>query len=119
MTETVGLFVDEFNVAFASQDVNYLYDHLHPIVLDQYGVEQCQGYLEEVIDNPIQVEVLATHPPGLWLYERDGFSIPVDNAITVEANVLVDGQASEQVLHYAIGEDGNLRWFTDCGVPLN
>jgi hypothetical protein len=118
VTETVELFVEDFNVAFANQDVDFLFDRLHPAVFDLYGAEQCQGYLEGVIDNLIQVEVLETYPLGPWQYERDGRSIAVENAYTVDANILVAGQSSEQELHYALGDDGNLRWFTDCGDPL-
>jgi len=51
VTQTVGHFIDEFNVAFMGQDVDFLFDNL------------------------VQIEVLATHPSGTWTFERDGHSI--------------------------------------------
>ncbi|MBW8009620.1 MAG: hypothetical protein FVQ83_00065 [Chloroflexi bacterium] len=111
-------FVERFNAAFAAGDVAALIELLHPAVIERYGADACEAYIPGVIENTIQVEVLRVSGFGLWDWELDEVSTSLDNIYTVLVNFTVQGQTTEQVVHYGQLEDGLLAWFTDCGDPL-
>ena len=111
-------FVASYNTAFQSGDVEALFASLHPAVVDLYGSDACPSYLDTVIANPIQLEILQITGPALWAWEIDGVSTDIENAFTVTVNVTVGGETSESEVHFALREDGSIGWFTDCGDPL-
>ena len=116
-TDSINTFYNNFNTAFQDQNVELLFDQLHPEVINLYGEDNCQVYLDSVIGNTIFVDVAELGPPGPWVWERDGHSIPVEDAFTIQANVSVGGQTQEQEMHVAAVDDA-IYWFTDCGEPL-
>jgi hypothetical protein len=93
-------------------------DLLHPVVVDLYGPAACTNYIQEVIVNPVQIEIVDAIEVGDWTWETDERSIPVENAFEVDVNFTVLGETTEQVIHLALREDGKLGWFTKCGKPL-
>jgi len=114
----VEAFFDRFNANFSAQSSEGLLFLLHPAVIDLYGAEACQAYLEEVVQNVIQVKVLSSSGPEIWQWEIDERTTPIDNAFTVNANVIVGDATNQRDLHIADDENGLLKWFTDCGDPL-
>jgi hypothetical protein len=91
---------------------------LHPAVFERYGVEACQAYLDTVIANPMQLEVLAVTAQGPWNWELDERSTSIDNAFSVQVRITAQGQTAQKEIHFAPGADGTIMWFTDCGDPL-
>ena len=75
-------------------------------------------YLEDVIENPLQTEILAVFDTGDWLWERDEHSTAISDTVTVLADVTSGGETTRREVHFALREDGTLGWFTDCGEPL-
>ncbi len=59
-------FVTEFNQATADDDVDWLYDHLAPAVIDVYGEAACREHVERVI---VRVEDLTTLAPALGPFD--------------------------------------------------
>ena len=59
-------FVTEFNQATADDDVDWLYDHLAPSVIDVYGEATCRAHVERVI---VRVEDLTTFAPALGPFD--------------------------------------------------
>jgi hypothetical protein len=113
-------FYDGFNQAFETQDVDTLLMSLHPRVTELYGVEGCTAYLQDVILNPIYVEVRSVSGPEFWNWVIDGQIIPVEDAYSVELDFTAGGQTIERQAHLAPRDDGALGplgWFTDCGEP--
>ncbi len=45
----VATFVTEFNTALDTDDVDWLYDHLAPAVIEVYGEDACRSHLEDAI----------------------------------------------------------------------
>jgi len=115
-SETVGVFIDKFNDAFDTQDIDYLHQNLHPAVIDLYGSDGCFNYLTEVIVNPISIEIVNLRGPEPWNWERDGHTILVPDAFTIDANLTFSGQTQPQEFHVALVNDV-VAWFTDCGDP--
>ena len=118
--ETVDVqgFYDDFNRAFWGQDPSALIDLLHPSVIDLYGPEACQAYLQSVVETIIDVEFVGVVEFGIWVWEIDGLTIPVDDVYTLNINVIAQGQVNERESHVGLRDDGTLGWFTDCGDPL-
>ena len=59
-------FVTQFNQATADDDVDWLYEHLAPSVIDVFGEAACREHVERVI---VQVEDLTTLAPALGPFD--------------------------------------------------
>ena len=118
-----GRAVDEFFATWASAigqaDFEFLLTALHPAVLERYGDEQCAAYLQEVAGQPIEVEVLSTSDLLTGEFARDGLTRAVDDLVLVEIARRDRGAEEAVVQQTRVGfVDGEVRWFTDCGEPL-
>jgi hypothetical protein len=116
--EVILDFTTVFNQAFVDQNPEQLYQLLHPAVLDIYGEEACQVYLEGIIENPTSLEFQNALWFGGWTFERDGISKMVEDVYQVGVNFTSGESTAPQELHLAIPGDDSVRWFTDCGEPL-
>jgi hypothetical protein len=116
--EDMEAFANIFNQAFVDVDYTNLYRLLDTNVLNIYGEEQCQTYLQSVIETPTSIEIIDAVQVGPWTFERDGISTPVTDVYSVNVNFIVRGQTSRQELHLVIPGDDSVRWFTDCGEPI-
>jgi hypothetical protein len=112
----VRAFLAELEVALRSGDAATQVARLHPATLDRYGEAQCRTELPARADETISIIVVSVGAPEAWAYETDGRSTPIEDAIPVEADMTIQGEAGRRILHLAV-VDGSLRWFTDCGVP--
>ena len=61
--------------------------------------------------------MLTVGEPEAWDYTTDGQTTTIEEAVSVDAEIVVLGEASRQTLHFAI-IDGAVLWFTDCGTPV-
>ena len=111
-------FVATFNSSFEAGDVAGLMELLNPGVIERYGSAGCRAYLGQVIENPIQLEVISVYEFGEWNWERDDVSALIQNTYTVEVAVTSRGETTRSEIHFAVGPDGSLSWFADCGDPL-
>jgi hypothetical protein len=111
-------FFDFYNESFSARDVPGLLSILHPQALGLYGIEACQDYLASVIENPVQIEALEITSSDPWKWEIDGHSALIEDAFTVQVAVTAGDQTAQQSMHLGLGEDGSLKWFTDCGEPI-
>jgi hypothetical protein len=116
--ELIQSFVGVFNAAFADGNVDHLYQLLHPSVIDLYGEEACRAYLGTIVETPTTLEYIGATKVGPWSFERDDNSIPVDFAYAVQANFTTNDQTAQQELHLVLPGDESVRWFTDCGDPI-
>jgi len=114
----IETFILLFNTAFQDGDVEALYNLLDLAVIDMYGTEACQTYLDSVIKNTTQLELVEVKKVGSWNWEIDNQSTPLDNIFNVIVNFTVQDQTSREDFHLSVAEDNTVRWFTDCGEPL-
>lgn len=110
-------FFDLFNAAQGADDSARMFDLLHPAVLELYGEAACTDYLASIVNTEVSIEVLNAVEIGQWAFERDGRTLSVADALSVQANVHNGGDVSQTELHLALRPDGTLGWFTDCGEP--
>jgi len=115
----IQAFLNEYNQFFRDQNPEALLGLLHPAVINLYGAETCQNYLNTIVSNPIELELVAVSESYLWIWEIDGRSTEIDNAYTLQVILSTADQDSEQEIHLAkFGED-LIGWFTDCGEPTS
>ena len=56
-------------------------------------------------------------PAAPWDYTTDGLTVQIPDAITVDASITAKGATETLAFHVAM-VDGEVRWFTDCGIPI-
>jgi hypothetical protein len=117
-SERVVIFFDGLNAAQTAGDAEMMFALLHPAVIELYGAEACQTYLEGIVNPSVLIEVSAVTAYGPWDWTIDGRTIPIDTAYTFDAVVSSDQGEALQEAHVAERPDGTLGWFTDCGEPL-
>jgi hypothetical protein len=110
-------FFDLYNAAQGAGDSGRMFDMLHPAVLELYGQAACTDYLASIVNPEVNIEVLSAADIGEWSWERDGQTLLIADALSVQANIHNGGEVSQGELHLAVRPDGTLGWFTDCGEP--
>ena len=110
-------FFDLYNAAQGAGDSGRMFDMLHPAVLELYGAAACTDYLASIVNPEVSIEVLSAADIGEWMWERDGQTLSIADALSVQANINNGGDVGQSELHLATRPDGSLGWFTDCGEP--
>ena len=84
------------------------------MVIDTYGTAQCNGYLSGIVGQEVGVEVRDVTPPGPGVFDRDDLAIPLDEVVVV---TLYRSDIDRTVEARLARVEGEIRWFTDCGIP--
>jgi hypothetical protein len=106
----------ELNQAHDEGDSDYLFDHLHPAVIDRYGAAQCQLYLDQVAGSISNLEASSAQYPFEFNYATDGLERLIPDSVRIEITYVAQGQELSGAMHVIISDDEG-RWFTDCGKP--
>jgi hypothetical protein len=116
--ETPAEFFASFEAAWASGDVEFLFERLHPAMFDRYTPGDCREYFSSRSLPNYAVELLEVGTTGTWSWETDGLARDIPGTTTVHIRRTDDGETYfEQDAHIVTGGDGITRWFTDCGTP--
>lgn len=112
---TAEEFAADLLAAFQTGGTQYLYERLHPLVLERYGARQCRRYVNEELppDPSASWTVLSSTGPAPWDWETDDLTTKVDDTWTVTIRIPEEG---EREVHFTPFE-GTWRWFVDCGDP--
>lgn len=116
--ETVEDFIAVLAAAMKSTDVDTLVARLHPEVVARYGVEQCRTYVATQGDPAFELAHISTSAPLVWAYATDGESVDIVDAFTVTVGQTKTNGFDRREIHLARFE-GEVRWFSDCGVPVS
>jgi len=111
-------FMGQFVPALRTNDTVFLFQHLHPAVLNLYGAAQCQSYVNQrPVDTTYNIAVLDVQGPASWEWVASGISTQVQDVYTLDANVTVQGQTAKRQVHFGL-VGNSIDWFTECGQPL-
>ncbi len=116
--EAIQAFIDVFNGAFEEGDADPLFRLLHPAVYERYSQDACRTYLEGNMGTPVELAYQDAVYVGEWDWELDGQSPTMQNIFRVLVDITAGGQSGQQQIHLAIPGDDSVRWFTDCGEPV-
>lgn len=105
----IEAFVPEFAGMIAANDVDGLFNSLHPAVLDQQDADLCRTYIEReilaLVDYRLTGAVTGPNPTTFGSTTVDVYSGPV--------SFTYQGQSFDSTATFAL-VDGNVRWFTTC-----
>lgn len=111
---TAEEFADALLAAFQSGDTQYLFDRVHPVVFERYGMRQCRRHVDGFAADPsASWTVQSSSGPAPWEWETDDLTTTVGDTWTVTIRIPGEGQRD---IHFAPFE-GTWRWFVDCGEP--
>lgn len=111
-------FIEQFVPALRNNDTAFLFQHLHPAVLNLYGAAQCQSYVNQrPVDPTYNIVVLDAQGPASWAWLASGITTQVQDVYTLDAIVTVQGQTAKRQVHFGLVGD-TVYWFTECGNPL-
>ncbi len=116
--DVIAAFMSQLAGALRTGDAAFQVGHLHPDALARYGEAQCLDELPRRADPTVAITVVSIARPERWDYETDDLATTVDDAIAVTVDMTIDGVAGRRVLHVTV-EAGVVRWFTDCGLPID
>lgn len=107
-------FVDDFGVAIANADVDWLFDRIHSVVLIDSDPETCRSFIEEQI---LALEDYRLNgDPGTESQKTIDTSegpVVVDDHMDVPVAFTYQGQAFEVAAGVA-PEDDEIHWLTTC-----
>jgi hypothetical protein len=111
---TAEEFAADLMAAFQAGDTQYLFDRLHPLVIERYGSDQCRSYASGFDPDPeTSWTVRNSSGPHTWVWETDGLSTTVEGTWTVRVTI---PDAGRRAVHFTPFE-GTWRWFADCTPP--
>jgi hypothetical protein len=111
---TAEQFAADLLAAFQTGDTPYLFERLHPFVLERYGERQCRRHVNGFAADPsADWAVLSSSGPAPWDWVTDELTTTVSDTTTVMVHIPGTG---DRELHFAPSE-GTWRWFLDCGDP--
>jgi hypothetical protein len=113
----VRAFFADLVTATRDRDADSLFAWLHPATIERYGEAECRNFLANREDATFQVVVTSVGEPETWPYTTDDLATTIEGALTVQAEVTNSGNTIPRELHVVV-LDGSVRWFTDCGTPL-
>lgn len=118
--EEVQKFLDRLDQAVRKGDTDFRVARLHPAVLDRYGEQQCRDFLSGPMAGPDPSradKVTRVDKPEPFVFTTDDGAVPIGNAQLVLVKETFQKKTTERELHVA-SVDGQLRYFIDCGTPL-
>ena len=112
----VRTFVEALVAATRAGDLDARMAALHPATLDRYGNLACATKLAGGSPT-FSIEVLEVRAQAAWDYMTDGLTTTIPDAWSVIANQTEGDVTTPVTVHFA-PFGGTVRWFTDCGEPM-
>jgi hypothetical protein len=106
-------FVAVFAAAIADDDVDFLFDRLHPVVRGMFDDDLCRSFIEREILALVDYRATGAATSRAQNYTVGGEAVVVDPLFEVPILFSFQGQEFDGIA--ALAEvDGEMRWFTQC-----
>jgi hypothetical protein len=106
--ETVEQFLANFETAFRTGNGPWLYSRIHPVILDEFGVDACQAYWDVWVfgDPTARIELLSKSSPTLWRTDViSGTLMNVPNTYTITTRNTREGIIETNTWHLGLVGD--------------
>jgi hypothetical protein len=113
-------FLDRLDEAVRQGNTDFRVARLHPAVIDRYGEQQCRAFLASPSAGPDPSradKVKRVDRPEPFEFSTDDGAVPIPEAQLVLVEETYQKKTTQRELHVA-RVDGELRYFIDCGAPL-
>jgi hypothetical protein len=110
-------FLPVFSAAIRTGDERFLFDRLHPVVVEFYGEEACRVYLRDFVVPDSEFRFRSAAEPAEFTWVVDGRATLVQDVVNVDVTAVSEEGEIDRVIHLGLVE-GSLRWFADCGEPV-
>jgi len=110
-------FLPVFSAAIRTGDERFLFDRLHPAVVEFYGEEACRVYLRDFVVPDSEFRFRSAAEPAEFTWVVDGRATLVQDVVNVDVTAVSEEGEIDRVIHLGLVE-GSLRWFADCGDPV-
>jgi hypothetical protein len=110
-------FLPAFSAAIRTGDERFLFDRLHPAVVEFYGVRACRVYLRDFVVPDSEFVYRSAAEPSEFTWVADGTATLVQDVVNVDVTAVSEEGEIDRVIHLGLVE-GSLRWFADCGDPV-
>jgi hypothetical protein len=117
VAETPEGFLPVFSAAIRTGDERFLFERLHPAVVEFYGVRACRVYLRDFVVPDSEFVYHSAAEPAEFTWIADGMATLVQDVVNVDVTAVSEEGEIDRVIHLGIVE-GDLRWFADCGDPV-
>ena len=117
VAETPEGFLPVFSAAIRTGDERFLFDRLHPAVVEFYGEQACRVYLRDFVVPDSEFRYRSAAGPAEFTWIADGMATLVQDVVNVDVTAVSEEGEIDRVIHLGIVE-GSLRWFADCGDPV-
>ena len=114
--ETAEGFLPVFSAAIRTGDRRFLFQRLHPAVVDFYGERACRVYLRDFIVPNSEFVFRSAAKPAQFTWVVDGRATLIPDVVNVDVTAVSEEGQIDRVIHLGLVE-GDLRWFADCGDP--
>ena len=115
--ETAEGFLPVFSAAIRTGDERFLFERLHPAVVEFYGERACRVYLRDFVVPDSEFVYRSAAEPSQFTWIADGTATLVQDVVNVDVTAVSEEGEIDRVIHLGIVE-GSLRWFADCGDPV-
>ena len=111
-------FVAGLQDARRTGDLAFLFDRLHPAVLERYGEPSCRAFVGGLAIPSITYAVAGVTGPAPWDWVTDGLTRTIDGTYFLDTTVSSEQVPPAQVVLHVTPVDREQRYFVDCGDPL-
>lgn len=110
--ETPSDFIEKLSASFASGDLTYALERLHPLVLNAFPGDVCSTELSLRVAQDYKITINSVGETATWKWELpDGRSFDVESATTV--SIVLPG-TTDAVDAHIVNIDRKYYWFTIC-----
>jgi hypothetical protein len=113
-TETVEDFIEAYAQATETDDVDFFFDRLHPVVLARTDADQCRAFIAADIVTLEDYRLNGTVAgPRAVSFDTPEGPVMVDELYEAPVSFMFSGQSFDVVAAFA-PVDGQMRWLTEC-----
>ena len=111
-------FMAALQEARRSGDQAFLFDRLHPAVLERYGEAACRTFVAGLTLPSVTYAVTSVTGPLPWDWVTDNRTRTIDGTLFLDTTVSSSGTPTVQAVVHITPVSAQQRYFVDCGDPL-
>ena len=117
--EQAATFLDAFNTAHETGDVDTLLDTLHPAARSTFGLDACDAHVRTTVGAVGSIELTDVGTVAPYELPAPGGPLVFPEAVEVEVDWVHQGESAEGVTFHLVLEDEGVFYLSTCGQPTS